>query len=171
MKSRAAIPINAIVPQLIFGLQSPRANSALLGPTRFELVTSSLSGTRSNQLSYEPDFVVRLIRLGRTKTGDLRMSSKLLALLQERHCSSLRFNYGDKKATDDRPVAYELLLKPRQLSGRCRTPMTVSDQVQSDASAKDSPFLAKRVTVTQHSNVAALRSLSTPLSWGKPYTA
>jgi hypothetical protein len=25
-----------------------------LGPTRFELVTSSLSGTRSNQLSYEP---------------------------------------------------------------------------------------------------------------------
>jgi hypothetical protein len=26
----------------------------LMGPTRFELVTSSLSGTRSNQLSYEP---------------------------------------------------------------------------------------------------------------------
>ena len=26
-----------------------------MGPTRFELVTSSLSGTRSNQLSYEPD--------------------------------------------------------------------------------------------------------------------
>src|SRR6478672_5416353 len=25
-----------------------------MGPTRFELVTSSLSGTRSNQLSYEP---------------------------------------------------------------------------------------------------------------------
>ena len=25
-----------------------------VGPTRFELVTSSLSGTRSNQLSYEP---------------------------------------------------------------------------------------------------------------------
>ncbi len=27
-----------------------------MGPTRFELVTSSLSGTRSNQLSYEPGF-------------------------------------------------------------------------------------------------------------------
>src|SRR5688572_13262395 len=27
-----------------------------MGPTRFELVTSSLSGTRSNQLSYEPAF-------------------------------------------------------------------------------------------------------------------
>ena len=27
-----------------------------MGPTRFELVTSSLSGTRSNQLSYEPVF-------------------------------------------------------------------------------------------------------------------
>ena len=27
-----------------------------MGPTRFELVTSSLSGTRSNQLSYEPFF-------------------------------------------------------------------------------------------------------------------
>ncbi len=30
----------------------PRADR--MGPTRFELVTSSLSGTRSNQLSYEP---------------------------------------------------------------------------------------------------------------------
>ena len=28
-----------------------------MGPTRFELVTSSLSGTRSNQLSYEPGFL------------------------------------------------------------------------------------------------------------------
>ena len=28
--------------------------SLRVGPTRFELVTSSLSGTRSNQLSYEP---------------------------------------------------------------------------------------------------------------------
>lgn len=25
-----------------------------MGPSRFELLTSSLSGTRSNQLSYEP---------------------------------------------------------------------------------------------------------------------
>ncbi len=35
----------------------PVARPAPMGPTRFELVTSSLSGTRSNQLSYEPDFV------------------------------------------------------------------------------------------------------------------
>src|SRR5258708_947403 len=30
------------------------ASFTKMGPTRFELVTSSLSGTRSNQLSYEP---------------------------------------------------------------------------------------------------------------------
>ena len=30
------------------------ADFTSMGPTRFELVTSSLSGTRSNQLSYEP---------------------------------------------------------------------------------------------------------------------
>jgi hypothetical protein len=34
---------------------NPRsARLSEMGPTRFELVTSSLSGTRSNQLSYEP---------------------------------------------------------------------------------------------------------------------
>src|SRR5687767_2214386 len=35
-----------------------------MGPTRFELVTSSLSGTRSNQLSYEPG-CVRAAVIGR----------------------------------------------------------------------------------------------------------
>src|SRR6185503_12839697 len=33
---------------------SDSLRSESMGPTRFELVTSSLSGTRSNQLSYEP---------------------------------------------------------------------------------------------------------------------
>ena len=34
----------------------------LMGPRRFELLTSSLSGTRSNQLSYEPGFLPLPIR-------------------------------------------------------------------------------------------------------------
>ena len=34
--------------------QSCDLRRSKMGPTRFELVTSSLSGTRSNQLSYEP---------------------------------------------------------------------------------------------------------------------
>ena len=33
---------------------TPDASIALVGLTRIELVTSSLSGTRSNQLSYKP---------------------------------------------------------------------------------------------------------------------
>ena len=39
------------------GVSRPKA---LVGPTRFELVTSPLSGVRSNQLSYEPDAVPKI---------------------------------------------------------------------------------------------------------------
>ena len=35
-------------------------NVKIVGPTRVELVTSSLSEKRSNQLSYDPNFVMLL---------------------------------------------------------------------------------------------------------------
>ena len=35
-------------------------NQKIVGPTRVELVTSSLSEKRSNQLSYDPNFVMLL---------------------------------------------------------------------------------------------------------------
>ena len=38
----------------IAGLLRLRLSLVAMGPSRFELLTSSLSGTRSNQLSYEP---------------------------------------------------------------------------------------------------------------------
>lgn len=53
-----------------------RRNGWLVGPTRVELVTSSLSGTRSNQLSYEPPGGG-----GRNRTGDVLLAKQALCQL------------------------------------------------------------------------------------------
>ena len=42
-------------------------NQKIVGPTRVELVTSSLSEKRSNQLSYDPNFVMLLIDIREEK--------------------------------------------------------------------------------------------------------
>ena len=50
----------------------------MVGLTRIELVTSSLSGTRSNQLSYKP---VELAVIGggsRIRTGDILLAKQTL---------------------------------------------------------------------------------------------
>lgn len=49
--------------QLSYG---PFAKTSLVGPTRFELVTSRLSSVRSNQLSYGP--------IGRSKITSIRLT-------------------------------------------------------------------------------------------------
>ena len=59
-KSRARIPITAKAPQSIDRfpfLPVRRILSSSMGPSGLEPPTSSLSGTRSNQLSYEPNHV------------------------------------------------------------------------------------------------------------------
>ncbi len=70
-----------------------------MGPSGLEPLTSSLSGTRSNQLSYEPDSHPS-VKQQRPKIASLIVGSSPLSLQPKQDSHFRSSGRGDKKTTD-----------------------------------------------------------------------